>query len=83
MVKFQKDKNKITDALKKGLKKHRGSIAEVAKRTGYTRQYIYYVLEGKYSNLSILNIATKVFLEKEAEEKEVVKSIQQRLNVTP
>ena len=82
MVKFQKDKNKITDALKEGLKKHRGSITEIAKRTGYTRQYIYYVLAGKYKNLSILNIATVVFLEKEAEEDKAVKSIQQRLNVT-
>jgi hypothetical protein len=54
------------ESLYKGLRKHFGSIKEVANRTGFTRDYVLKVLTCRRNNDLILTIASEVLLERES-----------------
>ena len=54
-----------------GLKRHRGSITELAKRAGLSRGYVTYVLGGKYRNLNVTRIGAELLKELNAEVNEV------------
>jgi len=60
-----------TVKLYNGLKLHRGSITELAKRAGLSRGYVTYVLGGKYRNLNVTRIGAELLKELEAELAEV------------
>jgi DNA-binding MarR family transcriptional regulator len=69
------EQNKLYDALKK----HRGSITELARRAGLSRGYVTYVLGGKYKNLSVTRIGAELLKELTAEVNEVKELVEEAI----
>ena len=66
--------------LYKGLKKFRGSMGELCKRTGYKRTQVRDILQGKQVNKDVLLEAVRLKNELEAKDKEMDKLIKDELN---
>ena len=65
--------------LKNALKYYRGSLAVLKERTGFSRQYIRMVLDGKSNNLSIIKAATALLSELTEEKKSIETQVAQVL----
>lgn len=58
-----------TNQLYEELKKYRGSIGEIAKRSGASREWVRLVLTGVWPDSKLIGIAAKLLIELKKEER--------------
>lgn len=56
---------KIRNDIRVGVRRHRGALTEISKKTGYTREFVRLVLRGKRNNVHVLSISAEVVKERE------------------
>jgi SLT domain-containing protein len=66
-----------TGKLYNALRRHRGSITELARRARLSRGYVTYVLGGKYRNLNVTRIGAELLKELTAEVNEVKELVEE------
>lgn len=71
------DNNQATQQLYQNLKKYRGAIGEVSKKTGRSRDWVRFVLQGKYQDTKVVDAATKLLAEYYKNETKVIRMAQE------
>lgn len=66
-------------SMHKKLRAHWGSITELSKRTGYSRQHIHAVFTGSYTNWEIMDAAAVLLKELESKRARRIASIQRSI----
>lgn len=71
------DKMSSTQILHTKLKKYRGAIGEVAKKSGRTREWVRLVLLERHYDLKVLHVAAKVLEERYNNEKRALEIVRE------
>lgn len=64
--------------LYQSVRKYRGTIGEIANRSGRSREWVLLVLKGKYLDTQVINMANKVLTERH---KDAAKAVQAAADV--